>query len=174
MSKGSHIDTSITIELLDAQHVLDDFTCHDDELDSWLHHRALRNQKLSATRTFVACEDGSQKVIGFYGIASSEIVRTESPKSMQRNMPATIPTVTLGRLGIDHQWQGRGLGRRLVSHMIQTVLEVRQKIGTRAIITHPINDRARQFYLAVGFEELNAQHPLLFLDLRKIEQIIQS
>ena len=92
--------TPITIELLKPHHDLSGFSCGEETLDDWLQRKALKNQKLDATRTFVAHAQENDSVIGYYGLSMSEIVRTDAPKAAQRNMPSSIPVVLLGRLAI--------------------------------------------------------------------------
>ena len=158
----------IEIQLLTSTHDLEAFACGDDSLDAWLRDRALKNQKLSATRTFAVTVKGESEVIGYYGLSMSKIIRTDAPKSTQRNMPDHIPVILLGRLAIDKAWQGKGLGRFLTRHMIQTSLAASQSVAARMIVTKPIDENAFQFYQSVGFESLTGQEILLAIDLKKI------
>ncbi|MEZ5536525.1 MAG: GNAT family N-acetyltransferase [Thiolinea sp.] len=167
-----HPYPEIDIRLLTGEHETEDFTCGDESLDSWLQERALKNQTLDATRTFVATIAGERSVIAYYGLSMSEIIRTEAPKAAQRNMPESIPVVLLGRLAIHQDWQGKGLGRYLVRHLIKTALVASQAVAARMIITKPIDEAARHFYLAVGFEPLRGRPDVLAIDLKKVAALL--
>ena len=158
----------IVFELLNAEHDLSAFSCGDESLDSWLHSKALRNQKLSATRTFLALDKTSGTIMGYYGLSMSEIVRADAPKSVQRNMPQGIPVVLLGRLAVSKDHQGMGMGRFVMRHALETSVRAGESIATRLVITQPIDLDARRFYLAVGFEPLAGTSDTLCLDLVKL------
>ena len=89
---------------LAADHILDPFDCGNDALDHWLKNRALRNQNSGASRTFVVCRN--EHVVGFYALAAGSVERATIPKSIGRNMPESVPVMTLGRLAISTQIQG--------------------------------------------------------------------
>ena len=161
-------DIRVAFELLDGTHDLAAFSCGDDSLDAWLRDRALRNQKLDATRTFVALEEGTRRIMGYYGLSMGEIVRSDAPKPAQRNMPASIPVILLGRLAISIEFQGQGLGRFLMRHALETSLRAAENVAARLMITVPIDEQARRFYLAVGFEPLAGRDDALCIDLKKL------
>ncbi len=172
MSDNSHPE--ITIQLLNSSHDTENFSCGDSSLDDWLAKRALKNQKLAATRTFVATPDKAQTAIGYYGLSMSQIIRNDAPKKTQRNMPESIPVVLLGRLAIDKNWQGKGLGRYLMRHMIRTCLAASASVAARMIVTQPIDDNAHNFYVAVGFEPLRNQERMLAIDLKKVAEFLEG
>jgi predicted N-acetyltransferase YhbS len=66
-------------------------------------------------------------------------------------MPNPIPVVLLGRLAIDHNWQGRGLGADLLRDAVLRTLAASASIGVRAILVHAISAEAKAFYEKFGF-----------------------
>jgi GNAT superfamily N-acetyltransferase len=93
-------------------HELAEFDSGVPELDDWLRRRAHANQVGGASRTFVVCEE--DRVIAYYALAFGAVMQPEAPGRFRRNMPDPIPVAVLGRLAIDLNYQGRGLGRALV------------------------------------------------------------
>lgn len=162
----------IRIELLNPDHNALDFSCGDVSMDNWLQSRALKNQKLAATRTFVAIRKDTEAVIGYYGLSMSQIIRVDAPKSVQRNMPEMTPVVLLGRLAIHTEFQGKGLGRYLIRHVVTMALAAAETVAARMIVTHPIDEHARHFYQRVGFEALHTQPDILAIDLRKARKLV--
>ena len=104
----------------------------------------------------------------------SHIIRNDAPKKTQRNMPESIPVVLLGRLAIDEKWQGKGLGRYLMRHMIKTCLAASEAVAARMIITQPIDENASNFYVSVGFEPLRSQENMLAIDLKKVAEFLEG
>lgn len=157
----------LTISLLCIEHDLSDFVCGDESMDLWLKSRALKNQKSDATRTFVVTTTENCSVIAYYGLSMSEIIRSNAPKPVQRNMPQSTPVVLLGRLAIHKDYQGRGLGRYLMRHVIKTSVKASEVVAARMLITQPIDKSARLFYQAIGLDELPNNPDLLGIDLKK-------
>ncbi len=138
-------------EPLASHHLLTNFCCGIDALDDWLKRRALNNQTSGATRTFVTCIDN--KVVGYYALASGGISNESTIGKFRRNMPNPIPVVILARLAIDSSCQGRGLGRALFRDAALRIDRAADTIGIRGIIVHAISASAKNFYLALGFNE---------------------
>jgi GNAT superfamily N-acetyltransferase len=136
-------------ELLTAHHAIETFTSGVESLDSWLKRRALKNQATGASRIFVVCE--GQRVIAYYALASSAVAVAETTGRFSRNMPDPIPVVILGRLAVDQDFQGKGLGRAMVRDAGYRVVQAADMIGIRGLIVHALSAEARTFYEAVGF-----------------------
>lgn len=130
-------------------HELADFDSGVPELDDWLRRRARANQASGASRTFVACEE--DRVVTYYALASGAVKQPEAPGRLRRNMPDPIPVAVLGRLAIDRNWQGRGLGRALMRDAGLRLLRAAEILGIRGLLVHAISEDARAFYLAIGF-----------------------
>lgn len=130
-------------------HELADFDSGVPELDDWLRRRARANQASGASRTFVACEEN--RVVAYYALASGAVKQPEAPGRLRRNMPDPIPVAVLGRLAIDRNWQGRGLGRALVRDAGLRLLRAAEILGIRGLLVHAISEDAKAFYVALGF-----------------------
>jgi len=152
--------------LLAEHHEVDRFACGEDSLDEWLKKRARANQAGGASRVFVTCEE--QRVVGFYALSSSAITPTITPGRFRRNMPDPIPVALLGRLAIDRGWQGHGIGRALFRDAALRVSQAAETIGIRGIAVHAISDKARKFYLALGFTECPGEAMTLVVTLQDV------
>ena len=136
-------------EHLTASHDVSEFDSGEPELDEWLRRRALANEATGASRTYVISASG--RVVGYYALASGAVAQAEAPGRVRRNMPNPVPVMVLGRLAVDREWQGRGLGRGLLRDAILRTLQAAKIGGIRAILVHAISERARGFYLDCGF-----------------------
>lgn len=72
-------------------------------------------QKKGISSTFVAVnEKASTDVLGFYAVSMAELVNSNLPIEYSKKMPLKTPVFRLGRLAIDKNHQGNGLGEFLL------------------------------------------------------------
>jgi predicted N-acetyltransferase YhbS len=147
-------------------HRLDRFQSGELALDEWLRRRARANQATGASRTFVVCQEAD--VVGYYALASGAVTVDRVPGRFRRNMPDPIPVVVLARLAVDHAYQGKGIGRALFRDSAQRVSHAAQSIGIRGIVVHAMSDRARDFYLTLGFDPCPSEPMTLVVTLQDI------
>jgi GNAT superfamily N-acetyltransferase len=161
-----------TPAVLDAEHELGAFSSGETVLDDWLRDRALDNIKIGASRTYVTCPVGSRVVAGFYALAMGSILGQDVPGGMRRNMPRVIPAVVLGRLAVDQQHQGHGLGAILLRDAVMRGIRAAGDVSARLMIVHALNSVAEAFYLKHGFTRLPGDAPTLALDLVKFAAVM--
>ncbi len=140
-------------ERLHAQHDVSRFdNGRRTSLDEWLKTRALASEGMSA-RTYVVCaREAPQRVAGYYAISTAMEQRIALPNAkLRRAMPDQVPLLLIGRLAVDRQCQGKGLGADLLSDAVRRCLEVSEIAGVRAIIAHAIDGDAVHFYQHRGF-----------------------
>lgn len=85
-------------------------------------------------------------------------------------MPDPIPVMVLGRLAVDKEWKGRGIGSGLLRDAVLRTVQVSEVVGVRAILLHAKNEEAKRFYERYGF----AQSPTNDLTLMATLQDIQN
>lgn len=134
---------------LAPEHDLEPFESGVAPLDEWLRRRARSNEAEGASRTFVLC--AGLRVVGYYSLAAGSVMHAAATGKVRRNMPQPVPAVLLGRLAIDHAWQGKGLGADLLRDAVLRVTAAADSIGVRAILVHAISDSAKAFYERHGF-----------------------
>ncbi|OUL33419.1 GNAT family N-acetyltransferase [Nostoc sp. 106C] len=136
-------------EPLNAEHQLENFDSGNAELNEWLKKRALKNEASGASRTYVVTV--GKKAIAYYCLANGSIINTTAPGKVRRNMPDPIPVMVIGRLAMDINWQGQGLGYALVRDAVLRTLQAAKIAGIKAILVHAISVEAKQFYEKCGF-----------------------
>lgn len=157
--------------LLTEAHDHSAFDSGEPVLDEWLQRRAWNNLQIAASRTYVVCPMGSNTIVGYFAICMGQILAHEVAGSMRRNMPRQIPAVILGRLAIDHRWQGKGLGRALLADVVRRAIRASNEVVARLVIVHAISPAAEAFYLHHGFTRLPVDTPTLALDLLKFQKL---
>jgi GNAT superfamily N-acetyltransferase len=140
-------------------------------LDDWLRQRAWNNLLLAASRTYVVCPAGSNRIVGYFALSMGQILSNEVIGSMRRNMPRQIPAVILGRLAIDQSWHGQGFGRALLADAVRRALRASDEVIARLLVVHAISLAAEAFYRHHGFTRLPVETPTLALDLLKFKTI---
>jgi GNAT superfamily N-acetyltransferase len=120
-------------------------------LDEWLRERARTSEGLSA-RTYVVCATEPDRVVGYFSISTAVEQRNVLPSAkLRRGLPAQVPLLLIGRLAVDQQYQGRGLGAALLADALRRCLAASEIAGVRGIIAHAIDEAAVDFYERHGF-----------------------
>ena len=167
---GEIKDCRLPPERLADHHDIAGFRSGEASLDDWLKRRARANQVSGASRTYVLCEE--KRVIGYYALASGVVTVESAPGRFRRNMPNPIPVAVLGRLAVDHDWHGRGLGRALFRDAARRVAHAADAIGIRGIVVHAISEEAKKFYLALGFDASPSEPMTLMVTLSDIRSAL--
>ncbi|NIC37191.1 GNAT family N-acetyltransferase [Halomonas desiderata] len=154
-------------EKIDERHDTSQFDCGQPSLNDFLKSMALKNARNQATVTYVICFKGTDKVAGYFALASGAVMRGSAPKRMQRNMPSDIPVVVLGRLAVDQSCQGSGLGTDLLAEAVERALAAAEYVGVRALLVHALDEPAAAFYKKHGFEETPFDPLVLMLSLKR-------
>ncbi|MHB1353174.1 MAG: GNAT family N-acetyltransferase [Thiobacillus sp.] len=150
---------------LDEVHRLDAFDCGVDSLNDWLKRRARASQVSGASRTYVVTDDEG-RVAGYYCLASGALALAQAPGSVRRNMPDPIPMAILGRLAVDRNWQGHGLGAALLRDAVERTQAASNILGIRGVLVHALSDEAQVFYERYGFVASPARPMMLAMALK--------
>ena len=156
---------------IQAQHRAADFHSGELALDDWLRHRARANDINMASKTYVTTDPGSDDIAGYFCLSMGQVVASDVPGNMRRNMPTHIPCVTIGRLAITQAFQGTGLGGRLLKEAVMISAQASEHVAARLILVHALSPKAEAFYEHFGFKRLPVESPTLALDLKKLKAI---
>jgi predicted N-acetyltransferase YhbS len=149
-------------ERLTDAHDLSGFSSTEPTLDDWLRKRALAGEGRTA-RTYVVC--AGRRVVGFYVLANGGVQRSVAPSKLRRNAPNPVPVMVLGRLAVDKEWEGQGIGKAMLRDAILRTLGAAEVAGIGAILVHAISNRAKAFYLVFGFMPSDLESMTLMITL---------
>ena len=135
-------------EPLGEHHDLTAFACGRDDLDRWLKERARDSEGRSA-RTYVVTR--GDRVVAFHCVSAGSVVRSSLPRRLRHGNPDPVPLIVIGRLAVDSEFHGRGLGSGLLKDALSRALAASRAIGVRAVLVHAIDDEAAAFYARFGF-----------------------
>lgn len=164
-----------TIEHLNSRHKREAFCCGNASLDQFLQNLAGQYEKRGLGKTFVAVQAADDFVCGFYTAAAGSLDLSALTEKQRRKLPNhPLPTVHLGRLAVDHNHQGQGLGERLLFHFLRSARDTANTIGVHAVDVRATDDKARAFYLKYGFLPLQDIPLHLYLPMKTVEQMFDG
>ena len=118
------------IEVLQDYHQKKSFNCGQDDLNKFIKQYASQHQKSGTSKTYVAIDDDTQQVRGFYCLSSTSIGFDGVDAVLTQRLPRyPLPCVVIGRFAVDQTAQGRGIGKVLLAHALKQVSKVAQIIG---------------------------------------------
>lgn len=79
-----------------------------------------------------------------------------------------VPTTLIGRLAVDINYHGQGLGKLLLSDAIKRSYHTSHTIASYAVIVDAINEAAEIFYQRYGFINMSSSNLSLFLPMNTI------
>ncbi|QGZ62992.1 GNAT family N-acetyltransferase [Paraburkholderia acidisoli] len=121
------------------------------------------------SRTYVAVlASAPGTVVGYYALAATA-VETEGMPGVR--LPRSVSAVLLGRLAVDSEYKGQGLGEELLAHALDTALSASAAIGVQCVVVDAIDENAAGFYRKYGFEAFTGIPRRLFLPIATLKQI---
>lgn len=116
------------------------------------------------TSCFVAL-DKTNRVAGFYTLASSSVVLSDLPASVVKKLPRypSVPVVRMGRLAVDKDFKGKGLGGALLADALSR--SISSEIAAFALVVDAKDEAALHFYQHHGFIAFASLPMTLFLPL---------
>lgn len=151
---------------LTAEYDLSGFDCGEPALNDWLQQRALKNES-RFSRTYVICE--GDRVVAYFCISAGSIERSATPGKVRRNAPDAIPVSVIGRLVVNRDHAGKGLGADLLSDALRRIAVASQSIGIGAVLVHAKDETAKRFYIRCAeFIEYPEDSRTLFLPIETV------
>jgi GNAT superfamily N-acetyltransferase len=98
------------------------------------------------------------------------------PDSIKKKLPKAnknIPAILLGRLAVDLNYQGKGVGKTFLIDALKRIYEISKIIGSLAVVVDPLDNDAEAFYLKFGFINL-PDSCKMFLTLKTIATLFDK
>jgi GNAT superfamily N-acetyltransferase len=138
-------------QLLDGRrHQRDAFDSGEPVLDEWLRRYAGQNRRGNTAATWVIATPGDV-VVAYASLSMTGIDRSAAPSSLARNAPTPVPALLIGRLALDKNHGGLGIGTALVAHVLATAVELNAKAALRAVVVTALHARSRAWWERFGF-----------------------
>jgi GNAT superfamily N-acetyltransferase len=130
------------------------FDCGIPELNDYLKKYAGQNHRKGLGSTYVLIPaEGEPVAAGYHTLSMAQVKLRSLPESQCKNLPKyPLPAVRLGRLAVDRQWQGTGLGEILLIDAIHRSVAAVQSVAAKYMIVDAKNKKAEEFYSRYGFQ----------------------
>ena len=101
-------------ESLNSKHNRRAFSCGKDLPDNYFWQQAKQDVKRKLSACFVLIDAETEKISGYYTLSSNSISNDLIPDSFKKKLPKSylsLPAILLGRLAVDKDFQGKGIGK---------------------------------------------------------------
>lgn len=162
-------------EPIGKHHAREAFDCGDSALNEFLHRYARKSHDLGGAKTFLAIEDGSATILGFYSLSAASVAYAQVPELVKRGLARhEVPGFRLARLAVDRRFQAQGLGGQLLLTAGKRCLRAAAEVGGVAMVIDAKNERVAQWYTSYGALPLLDVPLSLLLPLKTIEEALRA
>ncbi len=149
---------------LDVENDRSKFSSGSVPLDRYFHQQVAQDIRRRVTACFVALAKQEQ-IAGYYTLASASILLKNLPATIGKKLPRypSVPAIRMGRLAIDSNFQGQGLGGALLADALQR--SIHSEIAAFALVVDAKDESAVAFYQHHGFISFPDFPLALFLPL---------
>lgn len=133
------------------------FDCGEPSYNDWLLRHAAASVSAGVCAVYLLLETTNQasRVVGYYALNPTQVVREDLPRALARGAPRTVPAWKLGKLAIHvdlradkpAQW-----GRQLLRDALETIVRVADAGGGKVIVVDADNPGLLDFYTRNGFK----------------------
>ena len=167
-------ELGVAIVPLGKEHDRSKFSCGSEALDVYLRERVGQDARKGVAAPFVLA-DSSNYIIGYYTLSAFSIVLDELPDAVISKLPKypNVPATLLGRLAVDQNDRGRGLGEYLLMDALHRSWRASTELASYAVVVDAKDARAAAFYRSYEFQEFPDQRSRLFMPMNKIQGLFK-
>jgi len=155
-----------------AKHDRQRFDCGDADLNEYLKTRLNQQMRRGGTVGYVLVTP-SGRIAGFVTLSNGELPIGVIPEGHGFPVKLPLPTTLIGRLPVDREFRGQGLGGDLLVHAIRIAVQTAEQVASAVIEVDALNARARAFYEHFGFVRLPDDELHLYLLLADARELVQ-
>jgi predicted N-acetyltransferase YhbS len=153
----------LVFESLKASHDRASFSCGQKQLDNYFRTLVSQDVKRRICLCDVAASDG--QIAGFYTLSPAQVDLSALPEKLKKKLPRVpLPCYRLGRLAVDIEFQGKGIGADLLLDAL--LLAANSEIPAYAMIVDAKDESAAEFYRRFGFISLQEKAETLMIPLK--------
>ena len=162
------------IEPLADKHQRAAFSCGVEALDRYLQRQAGQDIAKHVAAAFVITPDG-ETIAGFYTLSAHTVNLGDLPDRVAKKLPRypNVPATLLGRLAVNIEFRGQGIGELLLLDALQRVLANTREVASAVVVVDGKDEWAREFYLRHDFIPLPSHPNRLFYPVKTIEKLFE-
>lgn len=150
------------------------FECESPAQSKYFRETAGQHRDNAMSAVFVLVETATRRIAGYYSLSMHSIDAGNVPadflKTHKLPKGGALPAALIGRLARDISFKGQGIGPWLAYDALKRVRDAGEHVGCVAVVVDPDGDRARAFWIKLGFLELPEQSRL-FLPMGTIRKL---
>jgi GNAT superfamily N-acetyltransferase len=145
------------LEPLSKQHDRAAFHCGVESLDFYLKTQASQDMRRKANAVFTLVPQADPgRIAGYFTLCAYGLAPGAVPDAARKLIPRypVVSATLLGRLAVDVEFQGQGLGAVLLARALKSAYESAALVGSSMVVVDALDKRAARFYAAHGFIQL--------------------
>lgn len=157
--------SQLSLILLEEDYTIKPFDCEDADLNEFLFEKAKLYKKEFLATTFIL--ENEKQTVAYYSIFNDSLkveakgftTKSAFKRFLQdlvshpKRYLKSFPALKIGRLGIDKNFKGKGLGKLMVNSIINDAFELNNKQACK-LITVDAYSQSLLFYERLNFEYL--------------------
>lgn len=162
-------------EPLGASHDRAAFSCSAPALNDYLQNQANQDRKKRVAAPFVMTADG-KTIAGYYTLSQYTVNLDEVPEEVAKTLPKYphVPATLIGRLAVDSQYRGQGLGEKLLMDALHRSVDASREVASAVVVVDAKDEAAASFYKKYGFLELRGIERRLLLPIKTIARMFDE
>jgi len=165
-------DSRLGFELWSTHHreLRTDFDCGSPALNGYLAQRARRDAETNMAAVHILFDHDENRIAGFITLSSDSVIATDVPEADRKNLTSypKLPAILIGRMAVDHRYQGRGLSTVLMAHAFSLVRQSWTVLGTVLVTVDALDEALVPFYARFGFKRLPNHTLRMYLPAKDI------
>lgn len=157
------------------------FDCGEPAYNEWLFNHAGNAVKAGSSMVYLLLErvdqSADERVIGYYAICPTVVIRDEMPKSLQRGVLRAAPAWLLAKLAVDkslrgdkeHEW-----GAQLLREALETIVASVDLGGGQIIVVDADNPDLIGWYSRHGFRSTGGQDLRLYMKVSTARKYLEQ
>ena len=157
------------------------FDCGEPAYNQWLSEHASTAVESGSSMVYLLLERMrpgiDERVVGYYAICPTMIVRDDMPKPVQRGALRRAPAWLLAKLALDKSLRGDGVhkwGAQLLREALRTILASVDDGGGQIIVVDADNVGLVNWYSRQGFKDTGGSDFRLYMKVATARKYLQS
>lgn len=162
------LSAPIQFVVLDAAYDRSLFNSGSEPLDRYFKQQVTQDIRRNVANCFVALTD-ENRIAGYYTLSAVSFLLSDLSQEMIKKLPRypVVPAVRMGRLAVDQDFKGQGLGGALLADALERC--IRSDIAAYALVVDAKDHQAVHFYEHHGLIAFADQPMTMFLPLAAVK-----
>jgi len=142
-------------------------------LNNYIKTQASQDIKRNLAKCYITSNDEST-IAGYYTLSASNLAMKDIPAAIGKRLGTypMLPSVLMGRLAVDKNFQGLGLAKKMLNNSLTKCLNA--PMASFALMVDAKDEQAENFYEHYGFIRSLSSPSSLFLPMDNAKKILDK